>query len=90
MARHRRMGARLSLLRRDDATICAAQKEGVMNYQVEVVASRGVPDEFRVEAIDYENEGQVYVAIFSGPKAEERAIEYAALMNRATNRNRNS
>ena len=36
-----------------------------------------VPDQCRVEAIDYDNEGVCYVAIFSGPKATERAIEYA-------------
>ena len=35
--------------------------------------------DWRVEAIDFENEGEVYVAIFSGPSARERAEEYAAL-----------
>jgi hypothetical protein len=35
-------------------------------------------DEWRVEAIDYESEGEVYVAIFSGSEAKERAEEYAA------------
>lgn len=34
-------------------------------------------DEWRVEAIDYEADGQVYVTIFSGPKAQVRAEEYA-------------
>ncbi len=34
-------------------------------------------DEWRVEAIDYESEGEVCVAIFSGPGAEARAREYA-------------
>ena len=33
--------------------------------------------DWRVEGRDHENEGQVYVAIFSGPKARERAQEYA-------------
>ena len=33
--------------------------------------------DWRVEGRDRENEGQVYVAIFSGPKARERAQEYA-------------
>jgi hypothetical protein len=37
--------------------------------------------EWRVEANDYRNEGVVYVAIFSGPHARERAEEYAALKN---------
>jgi hypothetical protein len=33
--------------------------------------------DWRVEGRDNENEGQVYVAIFSGPEARERAQEYA-------------
>jgi hypothetical protein len=33
----------------------------------------------RVEAIDFDNEGEVYVTIFSGPHARERAQEYAAM-----------
>jgi hypothetical protein len=33
--------------------------------------------DWRVEGRDHENEGQVYVAIFSGPQARERAKEYA-------------
>jgi hypothetical protein len=39
------------------------------------------PGDWRVEAIDYENEGVVYVTIFSGPEARERAREYAAIKN---------
>src|SRR5207244_11677337 len=37
--------------------------------------------DWRVEAIDYENEGAVYVTIFSGPDTRERAEEYAAIKN---------
>ncbi len=48
-----------------------------MNY--EVVESKNYPDEWRVEAID--SEGRVFVAIFSGPAAKERATEYAAWKN---------
>ena len=33
------------------------------------------------EANDYENEGVVYVTLFSGPEAKERAEEYAAIKN---------
>jgi len=33
--------------------------------------------DWRVEGRDRENEGEVYVAIFSGPTARERAQEYA-------------
>ncbi len=46
-----------------------------MTYNV--VQSKGLFDEWRVEAIDYEREGEVYLTIFSGPLAEERAKEYA-------------
>jgi hypothetical protein len=35
--------------------------------------------DWRVEAIDFENEGAVYVTIFSGPESQERAREYAAM-----------
>ena len=35
--------------------------------------------DWRVEAIDFDNEGEVYVTIFSGPLARERAQEYAAM-----------
>lgn len=34
------------------------------------------PGDWRVEAIDHDNEGVVYVAIFSGPNAQVRAEEY--------------
>ena len=39
------------------------------------------PGDWRVEANDYENEGAVYVTIFSGPGAKERAKEYAGIKN---------
>jgi hypothetical protein len=47
----------------------------------EVAKSRNTVDEWRVEAIDFEDEGQVYVALFSGPLARERAEEYATWKN---------
>ena len=47
----------------------------------EMVKSENVPDEYRVEGIDYEREGVVYVALFSGPDAEQRAREYARFKN---------
>ncbi len=49
----------------------------------EMMRSRGSVDEWRVEAIDYEHDGQVFVAIFSGPDAERRAKEYAEWRNAA-------
>jgi hypothetical protein len=39
------------------------------------------PGDWRVEATDFDNEGVVYVAIFSGPESRERAEEYAAMKN---------
>jgi hypothetical protein len=47
-----------------------------MDY--EVAPSVGVVNEWRVEAIDRDSEGEIYVAMFSGPKAKQRAEEYAA------------
>lgn len=35
--------------------------------------------DWRVEAIDFDNEGAVYVTIFSGPGSRKRAHEYAAM-----------
>ena len=46
--------------------------------EYEVVESRRNLDEWRVEGIDHDRDGIVYVAIFSGPMAEGRAREYAA------------
>lgn len=45
--------------------------------EYEVVETRNVPGEWRVEAIDYESEGECYLVIFSGPNAHQRAEEYA-------------
>ena len=45
-----------------------------MHY--EVAKSKHHQGEWRVEAID--NEGRVFVTIFSGPGAKERAQEYAS------------
>lgn len=47
-----------------------------MNY--EIAESPDVAGGRLVEAIDYDSEGEVYSALFYGPKAEERAREYAA------------
>ena len=42
---------------------------------------REVDDDWRVEMIDYDSDGSIYVAIFSGPEAMERAQEYAIWKN---------
>ena len=46
--------------------------------QYEVVESKHLLGEWRVEAINYKGDGECYVTLFSGPRAEERAREYAA------------
>lgn len=48
-----------------------------MHY--EVAQSKQYPGHWNVEAID--GEGRVFVAIFSGPNASERAYEYASWKN---------
>ncbi len=42
--------------------------------------------DWRVEAIDFDNEGEVYVTIFSGRGSRKRAHEYAAIKNVQENR----
>jgi hypothetical protein len=49
----------------------------------EAFQDKDIPGDWRVEFIDFENEGTVYVAIFSGPNARERAEEYAIWKNKA-------
>lgn len=48
-----------------------------LNY--EVIESPEFPGHWHVEAID--DEGRVFVAVFSGPEAEGRAREYADWKN---------
>ncbi len=43
----------------------------------EVVESKGFIGEWRVEATNHDGDGEIYVTIFSGPLAKERAREYA-------------
>lgn len=58
----------------------ASQTEELfMNF--EVLQDRQNPSDWRVEGIDFEDEGKVYVAIFSGPDARQRADEYADFKN---------
>jgi hypothetical protein len=47
----------------------------------ETVKDRLAMDTWRVEAINQEGDGEVFVAIFSGPDAEARAREYADWKN---------
>lgn len=50
-----------------------------MNY--EVTQDKLEKGAWRVEAINREGDGEVYVAVFYGPDAELRARQYASLMN---------
>lgn len=54
--------------------------------QYEVVQSKNSPGEWRVEAINYDGDGEIYGAIFYGPHAEDRAREYANAENDTLNR----
>lgn len=47
----------------------------------QIVEDRNDSSSWRVEAIDYDNEGVIYQALFMGPGAHERAGEYAAWKN---------
>ena len=49
-------------------------KEIAMKWTV--AADREFPNDWRVEAIE-EDSGDIFVAVFSGPDAEERAREYS-------------
>ena len=53
-----------------------------LTYEVARSQDAIADDEYRVEAIDHDADGAVYVAIFSGPQAKERAEEYARFKNR--------
>jgi hypothetical protein len=48
----------------------------------ETVADSLNAGDYRVEAINNENDGEIYVAIFSGLDAKVRAEEYAEWKNR--------
>ena len=48
-----------------------------MDMTYEVKESSFSPGEWVVEAINYSGDGEVYMAVFSGPAARKRAKEYA-------------
>ena len=58
------------------------QTAAVLHF--EVVRDQKYANEWRVEAIDTKT-GDVFVAIFSGPLAQERAKEYASFKNSSWN-----
>jgi hypothetical protein len=48
------------------------------NLIAEIVRRKSVPESWAVEAIAMKDDGNIEMAIFSGPRAKQRAIEYAA------------
>lgn len=54
----------------------------------EVIESKATKGEWHVEAINYDGDGEIYVTIFSGPNAHDRANEYAAWKMKSTQKNR--
>jgi hypothetical protein len=56
--------------------------EESMRPEYEVIRDRLDQESWRVEGIDYANDGVVYIAVFTGPRAKERAEEYGAFKNR--------
>jgi hypothetical protein len=63
------------------SSLAAKINEIVDAETYEAVQDATCLDCWRVEAIDFANEGVCYVAIFSGPNAEQRAREYADWKN---------
>ena len=51
--------------------------------EYEAVKSRGrhMIDEWQVEGIDFDNDGIIYVTLFSGGDNKQRALEYAGFKN---------
>jgi hypothetical protein len=49
-----------------------------MQFPAEIVKDATIPNAWRVEKLDSDQDGGVDVTIFSGPSARERATEYAA------------
>ena len=48
--------------------------------EYEVVQDRLTSNTWRVEAVNHAGDGEVYTAVFHGPRSKERAEEYAAWM----------
>ena len=56
------------------------QAETAVSLNFEATRDKFRPSDWRVEAINSKN-GDVFVAIFCGPLAKERAEEYATFKN---------
>ena len=53
--------------------------DATTDMQVEVVERCDTPGAWSVEAINIAGDGEVYLAVFSGPDAHARASEYATM-----------
>jgi len=60
---------------------CMANPAPLQSLLYVVVEDENCPNEWRAEAIDDAGEGECYVVIFAGARAEERAREYAQWKN---------
>lgn len=58
-------------------TLAEANDNDPRGLEVEVAEREDAPGNWTVEAIDAGSEGEVYQAIFIGPRARERALAYA-------------
>jgi hypothetical protein len=58
-----------------------SQTAVVPALQYNAIQDKENPSDWRVEAIDIKA-GDVYVAVFCGPLAEQRAMEYASFKNK--------
>lgn len=82
MSDHRDRAAEEAVLTKTEALeenspVCSV--EAVMEWKC--FEDKRNAGDWRVEAIDFDNEGRIYVTTFSGPEAQGRAEEYAALKN---------
>ena len=54
------------------------------SLRYEVAQDKLQPGDYRVEAINADGDGEVFIAIFVGPEAKARAEEYAEWKNSAS------
>jgi hypothetical protein len=59
--------------------ISQANDNDPRGVEVEIAERSDLPGMWTVEAVDTGSEGEIYQALFTGPKAKERAYEYALL-----------
>ena len=60
-------------------TASKADYADMAELDIEVVERRDTPGAWVVEAINAAGDGEIYMAVFSGPAAKDRAVEYASM-----------